>query len=341
MQSSLKPKPTDDPHDYVVIPPDAVRVAPSDDEISDLLRAAARQHSDGKARTEPDQAVDSAVPPLDATFRPTAVNDDFNPRRGRVMRAIATVLIAACIGAAAMAWQASGYAAKKLVAKWIPQFALTTSLPLDRLGFAAKPAAPADEPVAADDTTAAPAPSAQLAPAESSAAQATPAQATPAQATSVQATPVQATPVQSQPESAVSNAGGISAESAPSLQSMARDLANARQEVEALKASFAELKASQQQMARELAKASEQNAHARITPAPARPAVANARKPAPAYAPSPTASAPASRPAPSYAATQAAAPPVPQATQPYAPRQIEPLPPPQTESVPRPPMPVQ
>jgi hypothetical protein len=313
MQSSLNAKPTDDPHDFVVIPADAVRVAPSDNEISDLLRVAARQHSDAQVRDEPGQAIDPVVPPLDASFRPTTVNDDLATNRGRVMRAIMAVLIAACIGGAAMAWQASGYAAKKLFAKWIPQFALTSSLTLDKLGLTSPSAPPADEPAAAD-----------------SAAQAAPAQAAA--------------------ESPASNTAGRSSDATPSLQSMARDLANARQEVETLKASIAELKASQQQMARDLAKASEkaseQNAHAKPAPAPARAAVANARKPAPSYSspysPSPTASAPAYRLTPAYPTPQtAAAPPLPPATQPYPSRQVEPLPPPQGEQVPRPPMPVQ
>lgn len=43
MQSGVKPKATDDPHDFVVVPSDQVRVAPSDAEITDLLRAAARR----------------------------------------------------------------------------------------------------------------------------------------------------------------------------------------------------------------------------------------------------------------------------------------------------------
>jgi hypothetical protein len=317
MQSSLKPKPTDDPHDFVVIPSDAIRVAPflapSDDEISDLLRVAARQHSDAKAGTEPRLTADEPAPPLDASFRPTANNDDFASKRARVTRAIAAVLIAACVGAGAMAWQASGYAAKKLFAKWVPQFALTTSLPWDKLGLSAKPSPPAGEPAAADATP--------------------PAVAEPA--------PAQAAPALAAAESAAPITAGEPSDSAP-LQSMARDLANVSQQVEALKASIAELKASQQQMSRELAKASEQNAHAKISPPPARPAVASARKPAPAYSPTPTASAPAYRPTQSYPTTQAAAPaPLPQAAQPYTPRQVEPLPPPQVEPVPRPPMPVQ
>jgi hypothetical protein len=316
MQSSLKPKPTDDPHDFVVIPSDAIRVAPSDDEISDLLRAAARQHSDPKTGPEPRQTGDEPVPPLDASFRPAAVNDDFASKRGRMTRAIAAVLIAACVGGGAMAWQASGYAAKKLFAKWMPQFALTTSVPWDKLGLTTKASPPASEPAAADATPPVSAPAAEPAPA-------------------------QAAPAHAVEESTASIATGEPSDSAP-LQSMARDLASVSQQVEALKASIAELKASQQQMARELAKASEQNAHAKMSPPPARPAVASARKPVPPYSPTSTASAPAYRPMPSSPATQAAAPPpLPQAAQPYVARQVEPLPPPQVESVPRPPMPVQ
>jgi hypothetical protein len=331
MQSSLKPKPADDPHDCVVIPPDAVRVAPSDaapsdDEISNLLRSAARQHSDAQTGAQPDQ--ESVVPPLDASFRPSAVNDDFAPRRGRVTRAIAAIVLAACIGGAAVAWQASGYAAKKLVGKWIPQFALTGSLTLDKLGLTATSAPPPGGPAEADATSAAPAPDAQPASGQATATQET---ATPAPAQAAESTASNTEP----------------SDSAPLLQSMARDLANARKEVEALKTSVAELKASQQQMARELAKASEQTAHAKLTPPPARPAVANARKPAaayapPAYSPTPAASAPPYRSSPAYSTTQAAGPPPsPPTAQPYVPRQVEPLPPPQAEGVPRPPMPVQ
>jgi len=327
MQPTLKPKQADDPHDFVVVPPDAVRVAPSDDEISDLLRAAARHHSDAQAKSEPDPMAELSVPAVDATFRPTAVNDDFvsEPRRStgrRVIRALTAVLLAACIGAAAMAWQASGYAAKKLVARWIPQFALTSSLSLDKFGLGTESAAPANEPEVAD--------------------------AAPAQS---------ASPEQAGPEGAAANPAARPADSAQSLQSMAHDLASVSQEVEALKASIAELKASQQQMARDLAKtsdkASEQNARAKLTSTAPHPPAANTRKPTPLYSPQPTASVPAYRPTPSpYSATQPAV--APQAAQPYAQpyasRQVEPLPPPAPPqlppepgfgSVPRPPMPVQ
>src|SRR6478735_3846127 len=106
MHSSLNRKPTDDPHDFVVVPADHVQVAPADDEISALLGGA---------------GPSSPVPPVDTTFRATDVNNDLLKRRWsigrRVMRALAAVLLAGCIGAAAMAWQASGYAFKKIAWK--------------------------------------------------------------------------------------------------------------------------------------------------------------------------------------------------------------------------------
>ena len=77
MHSSPNRKTTDDPHDFVVVPPDHVRVGPSDAEISDLLRAAARQHADQTAGA----GSGSPVPPVDTTFRATGVNDDLLNRR--------------------------------------------------------------------------------------------------------------------------------------------------------------------------------------------------------------------------------------------------------------------
>jgi hypothetical protein len=311
MHSTLKPKQADDPHDFVVVPPDAVRVAPSDDELSDLLRAAARQHLDPQGRNGPDLPAGSEVPAVDTTFRPAAVDDVLGAGRRsmgrRAMRAIAAVLLAACIGAAAMGWQASGYAAKKLIARWLPQFAMTTSLPLDKLGLGDETAPPAAEVDAANAVPPQPAP-----------------------------------PAQTATDGVAANAAAQSPDSAQLLQSMARDLASVTREVEQLKASIAELRASQQ-VSRDMVKspenkASEQNARARISALPPRPAVAHARKPPPPYSPAQT-----------YPPAQAATAPVlPQAAAPYVPRQVEPLAPPASqpladpglESAPRPPMPI-
>jgi hypothetical protein len=75
MHSTLNPKPTDDPHDFVVVAPNAVRVAPADEELSNLLQEAARRSSNPQTRTGSDFPAGAPVPPVDTTFRPAAVND--------------------------------------------------------------------------------------------------------------------------------------------------------------------------------------------------------------------------------------------------------------------------
>lgn len=316
MHSTLNPKPNDDPHDVVVVAPDAVRVAPDvvevvQDEISNLLRAAARQHSDPQGPAKSGATSAPPVPPVDRTFRAASVDDILDsgrrPAGRRAFRAIAALLLAVCFAAAAIAWQTFGYAAKKMVVKWVPQFVLTTSLPLENLWPRSQPASPAAETDAAADAT-----SAQP-------------------------------PAQTAPEAAAVTAAAPAADSAPSPELMARDLSSVSQQVEQLKASIAELKAGQQQMARDLAKAaetraSEQAARPRPQASPTvsalapRPPVARPRKPVMPYSPTPTAMAPA-----------------PQAAAPYVPRQVDPAPETPTQlppapgftSVPRPPMPVQ
>jgi hypothetical protein len=316
MHSTLNPKPSDDPHDVIVVAPDVVRVAPSDEEISHLLQQAARFHSEAQARAASVSPAGPKVPPVDTTFRPAAVNDVLGSGRGpsfgkRAVRAFGTLLLAACIGGAAIAWQASGYAAKKTIAKWAPQFILT-SLPLEKWGLS-EPSTPPDEETAA--TPPQPAPLAETA-----------------------------------QEGAAANAAVPAPDSTQSRESMARELANATQEVEQLKATIAQLKANQRQMPRDVAKSpesrvseskpSEQAARPKIAAIPPRPAVAQPRKPAPPNSP-----------AQAYPPAQTAAVPVsPQAAAPYVPRQPEPQPPsgpaqlpaaPGFDSVPRPPMPVQ
>ena len=55
MQTGVKPKAASDGRDFVVIPSDQVQVATSDAEITDLLRAAARQHSENDEWQDPAQ----------------------------------------------------------------------------------------------------------------------------------------------------------------------------------------------------------------------------------------------------------------------------------------------
>jgi hypothetical protein len=314
MPTGVKPKATDS-HDFVVIPSDQVRVAPSDAEITDLLRAAARHHSDAGPRAANDSSGKLPVPAVDATFRATAVNDDVPSRKSsfgrRARRAVAALLLTLGIGAAALSWQTFGYAAKKALFSWAPKWAIAASLPLEKLGLASE-STPSDDPAAAAPATAA----SDQSPSDSG---------TPGNATAATAVP--------------------SSDTAQQLQSMARDLANANQQVETLKASIAELKASQQQMTRDLAKVSDQAAKAKIAVVTPHPP---AHKPAPLYsststysptatpAPPPAAYRPASSP---YPAPQAAAAPAAQPYVPPPPVQLQPEP--GLGPAPRPPMPVQ
>ena len=323
MQSSMtaaKPtaKPSDDPHDVilhdiVVVAPDAIRVAPSEvapaeAELSALLQQAARHRSETPIRAVPDLAAGATVPPVDTTFRSTAVNDGAVPgQRGSLatgaVRAFMISLLTACIGVAAFAWQAQGDAAKQMIAQWTPPFVLALLSP-EKPGRAAPPAAPAV--VQADTANAAPPPPAP-----------------PAQTTAETVAP----------------AG--SPESAQLLQSMARDLASLGQEVEQLKASIEQLKAGQPPASREVGKisdkTSEPNLRPKIAALPPRPPAA--RKPMP---PLPPPQAAIARSLPPAVAPYPAAAPY------YAPRPTEPPPPaseqqltdPELASVPRPPMPL-
>src|SRR6202163_3150319 len=60
------------------------------------------------------------------------------------VRGFVGLLLAACIGVAAIAWQSSyGDAAKQSIARWAPQRGVTSSPPLETLGLAAQPNPPA------------------------------------------------------------------------------------------------------------------------------------------------------------------------------------------------------
>ncbi len=312
MQSTLNQKLNDDPHDVLVVAPDAALVVPTEEELSRLARTM-RQPSTSQIRPGPDVHAGATVPPVDTTFRPSAVSDGAG--RGRAARTFkAALLLAVGAGAAAFAWQAYGDEAKSTIAPWVPQRVLALILPLEKPVLAEQPTPPAVETATADPAPAQPAP-----------------------------------PAPAAPEAAAPTAAAPSADSPEQLRSMARDLASAGQQIEQLKASIEELKASQQQMSRELAKTSEAktseakasdakpsepNPRPRLAALPPRPAATRVRRPMPPLPPPP------------QAATYPALPPP--AASPYAPRQVEPLPQattqtlgdPELAAVPRPPMPV-
>ena len=261
MHSTLNPKQNDDPHDVlVVVAPDVVLVAPTDEELSKLARTL-RHTSNPQTRTGSDLPAGPTVPAVDTTFRP-AVSDVRVPGRRRSIgrraaRAVtAALLLAACSGVAAIAWQSYGDAAKQMIAQWAPQRVLTSLLPLEKPALPAQPTPPAVEAATANAAPPQPAPVAQTA-----------------------------------PEGVAPTAAAPSVESAQSLRSMAHDVASVGQEIEQLKASIEELKASQQQMSRDIAKASEQNLRLKISAPPPRSAAARARRPMPPLPP-PQAAAP-------------------------------------------------
>jgi hypothetical protein len=257
MQSTLKPKQDDDPHDFLVVPSDGVTVAPAREQPASLSADAVRRPLDTQTLTGSGFAAAPPVRPVDATFRAAAVEDVpvTSDRRfaRRIVRAVMAVLLT--VGAAVIAQHSYGDAAKQMIATWVPQSTLTSWLPLDKLGLAASPASPGAAQAQAPQATA-PAPAA--------------------------------------PDASAPAAANVSADSAQLMQSMAHDIAGLGQQIEQLKATIDQLKAGQDQLSRDVAKVSDRASEklARIAPTP--PAVpARPRKPPPRYPLPQAATAPA------------------------------------------------
>src|SRR5216684_6131214 len=261
MQSTSNPNQTE-PDDLLVIAPDIVLVARADKAHDAISRP-----SDSQTHMAPDFSAGPSVLPVNTTFRAAAVGDvqvrgDRRLIGGRVIRACIGFLLAVCLAVAASLWQSYGDAAKQIVARWVPQFALTSSSPQDNPGLPEQPGPAA------------------------------------VQASAAKAVP----PARTAPEGVASAGATLSPESTQLLQSMAGDLSHAQQEIEQLKASIAELKASQQQMSRDTAKVSEarvsetkvseQNLRSKLSAAVRRSAAAPARKPMPPLPPPQAAAAP-------------------------------------------------
>ena len=316
-QATVKPKQADDPHDLLEVAPGVALVAPSnaadptDEELSNLLRAAARQRSGAKTDNKSDVAAGPSAPPVDTTFRPAAVNKvpvkaDRSSMGKQAIRGVIGFVLALGIVVGVAAWQSYGDAAREMAARWLPQLGLAPSASPQDSTLAAPPG-PAG--VQASAVTAAPEPSAQSAP------------------------------------QSVAPAAAASPAEAPTLQSMARDVATLEQKIEELQATIVQLKASQDQMSRDVAKsseakgpdgksldakASEQNLRPRPSPLAPRPAVVPARKPIAAFRQPQVTAAPAPPPAPYYGQRQ------PEPLPPAAPQLVDP----ELSAVPRPPLPL-
>ena len=270
-------------------PRDFLMIAPEDKELSNLAHDA-MCYSSAQTRMGSDFSAGPPIPPVDLTFRPAAVNNvevpGDRPSIGRrAVRAFIRFLWVACIGGAGVAWQFYGDAAKQIIAKWAPQFVLILSPPLENPRLPEQPTPPA------------------------------------VQASATKAAPPQPAPLA---QTSTEGAAALSPESAQLLQSMARDLATAGQEIE-------QLKASQEQMFRDVAKASEQNRRPKISASPPRSAATPPRKPMP-FRPSQAAAAPT--------LPQAAAPSVLRQPEPQPQATARPQVEPELSSAPRPPMPV-
>src|ERR1700730_14687884 len=137
------------------------------------------------------------TPADDAARHPPAANNiqvpGDRPSFGKsAVRGFIGLLLAACIGVAAVAWRSYGDAAKPIIARWAPQFVLSSSLPLEKPGSPAQQSPPA---VQTSAPTAAP--------------------------------PQPAPLTQTAAEGVAPTAAALSPESAQLLQSMARALATA------------------------------------------------------------------------------------------------------------------
>ncbi|MGO4510434.1 hypothetical protein AB4Z51_25815 [Bradyrhizobium sp. 2TAF36] len=305
-----------DPHDAVEISPDMVLASrPISGAPALAPEIATRPEPKIDPKFAPERTINpepkfssvlepqTATPSVDTAVR-VAASDGRNRQKrssaGKWLRgAFVMILFAGGSAAATVAWEKHGDTARQMLAEWTP--ALTsllpstsrTAAPVTAAPVTAAQAAPPAEPVATDQ-------------AADQAAQ--PAAPPPVQVAA-------AAPVATQPDPA------------QSVQSMTRDLAAMAQQIEALKANIAELKAGQEQMAREMAKppapkpvaeAKPVDPRARVSTLPPRSPAPPVRKPKPvvsqtympAYSPAPPAPSQAAAAAPTaapVATTQAVA----------------------------------
>jgi hypothetical protein len=270
MESTLKARETDDPHDAPAMAPDVIPAAWADRVLADITRDAVSIVPESKS-----SASSVAAPTVDTTFRPTAIGDIKVEGRpaptSRWLRRLVMAMFALCSAILAAAWQHYGDTAKQMVAGYAPPFVLSALMPADNtapVGQTSQPGAPAPMP---DQGSAQP--EAPVAPAETAA----PSAAAPA------------------------------SDSAQLIQSMARDLAAMGQQIEQLKASVAELKAAQQPPVTPVAARALESRPPETKPAapPPRPRISAALPPRPAPA-----AAPLRRPPSAYPPVQATAAPM-------------------------------
>src|SRR6266478_6033082 len=261
------PNPTQtDPHDVALA---ALKQAyeqfedgqlpPVDEQVSKIDQDAARHPSDQQKRL--------AVP----------------GRRGLI-----GLLLAACIGAAAIAWQSNGDAAKQMIARWAPQLDLNSS-PGPEKPVPAQPSPPAVQTAAAKATPPQPAPPAQTAPEPPGQAQLL-LQSTrrdlAAAEQDIEQLRAGIEQLKASQEQMVRDNAAVAEQLKASQEQMARDNAAVAEQ----------LRARQEQMARLIAKASEQNLRPKTSAPRPQPIATPTRKPMPKPSSPQETSAPPPRP---------------------------------------------
>jgi len=229
------------------------QIAVADKQIARTLAQDAARH--------PPAAVNNVQVPVD------------RPSFGRpAVRGFVGVLLAACIGVAAIAWQSNGDAAKQMIARWAPQLDLNSS-PAPESPVPAQPSPPAVQAAAAKATPPQPAPPAQTAPEPPGQAQLLQSTARDRAAAEQDIEQLRASieQLKTSQEQMVRDNAALAGQLKASQEQMARDNA----------ALADQLKASQEQMARLIAKASEQNLRPKTSVPRPQPIAIPTRKPAP------------------------------------------------------------
>jgi hypothetical protein len=236
MHPTLNRKPTD---------PQSVLIARVDEELAHTREQIARadEQLSKLERDTPRYPSDHPQTRRD-TFRP-AVRGNRPSLGGRARRGFIGMMLAACIGVAAIVLQSYGGAAKPIIARWVPQFVPTSSQPLENPGLSAQTASPQAAPLARTASQ-------DVAP------------------TAALVSPELAQLLQTMARDLANVEHGIEQLKANQEQ-MASDNAKVVEQ----------LKASQEQVTRLVAKTSEQNLRPKASALPPRPIATAARKPVP------------------------------------------------------------
>jgi hypothetical protein len=292
MNSMPNPEQTD-PHDVAVaaLKQACEQIGRADKQLPRVNEQVSKLEQDA-ARHPLDQQKRLAVPPCRSS-------------RGRLaLQGLIGLLMAACIGAAAIALRSHGDAAKQMIARWTPQPYLISS-PAPESPVPAQPSpssVQASAAKAASQQPALPAPPA-LAGAAPTAAAPSPGQAQLLQSMERELAAVEQEieQLKSSQKQMVRDNAELAEQLKASQEQMARDNAAVVEQLKASQEHMArliakawqeqmvrdnaavaeQLKASQEQMARLIAKASEQNLRPKTSASPPRPIATPTRKPVP------------------------------------------------------------